>query len=129
MVKDALLHLKAIGIGPVLLTIFKVIELPVDHDIFTDSIVDADSVEFELEADNVIEMGTVKHFQDTRLRMVFVGEIKGPLSDVEGVTVLVVDELDGSLTVLVLELLVTSWLEEIGSTWAVTSILIVIMTT
>jgi hypothetical protein len=63
-VEDTLLHFQTVGVGPEFLTVIEVVELPVDHDILANAVVDADSVEFEFESDQVFEIGTVNYFQD-----------------------------------------------------------------
>jgi len=53
-------------------------------------------------------------------------EVKGPLVQVKGIVVLVVTLIDSPLGVLVLELLVPLWLQEVSARWTVGTVSVVV---
>lgn len=53
-------------------------------------------------------------------------EVKGPLVQVKGIVVLVVTLLDSPLGVLVLELLVPLWLQEVSARWTIGTVSVVV---
>lgn len=111
------MHIKSIGVGPKLTPVFEVVELPVHRHLLADSIVNRDAVQFEIKLDDIREARLVYYAKDGRLGFVFVVEVESELVRVGGCTVLVVQFLGGSLSILELCLIVSFWFEEVSAGW------------